>query len=414
MLLDRIAAPVEGTGAIHELRGGEDIVMLDDLAHQTSRLPDGARPFNLGGMPLQGRRQGQLFEISFDKGQTWQKSDSKILKTAWSLQNAGGKNKGWHSAVLPRGVSHPRHDPIPGNVGQSLYGKANPAAAAREDLTEAGEWPGAVGTLPDSDQAFFEHVAQQSGKVEMDDINFELLKAIREKESNVVAKEFELQGHTVLGRVEEGRFQISKGAGYNWQEGTVLEEFAYRMQTTQRLPFGFNYFHELREPNLLTRVTRVAGKVAQDNQTMFAQASKTVKDPLAPYGAGESWESVLKLEKKSGLMTQVEYEQAKLTIRSNPKAFVGGEARILTSAVDLKTIPAGYRIALLDNEGNELVHGMISGGNGIAYGARNNIIGGESFWSEINLADTFELRDGHFYVKSGKAPIGRGPYKIAV
>jgi len=414
MLLDRIAAPVEGTGAIHELGRGEDIVILDDLAHKTSQFPDGARPFNLGGMPLQGRRQGQLFEISFDKGQTWQKSDSKILQTAWSLQNAGGKNKGWHSTVLPRGVSHPRHDPIPGNFGQSLYGENSPAAAAREDLTEAGEWPGAVGTMPDSDQAFFAHVAQRDGNVEMDDINFELLKAIREKESYVAAKTFELQGHPVLGRVEGGIFKISKVGEDSWQEGTVLEEFAYRMQTTQRLPFGFNYFSELREPNPLTRVTSVAGKVAQDNRTMFAQASKTVKDPLALYGAGESWESVLKLEKKSGLMTQAEYEQVKLTIRSNSKAFVGGGARILTSASDLTTIPAGYRIALLDNEGNELVHGMISGGNGIAYGARNYVIGGESFWSEINLADTFESMDGRFYVRPGKASIGRRPYKIAV
>ncbi|MCQ4053558.1 AarF/UbiB family protein [Aeromonas sp. SG16] len=370
--------------------------------------------FTVGRKTLLGRRQGGLFEVSVDNGHTWKPSENIVFQTAWRLQNAGGKKQGWNSAVMPRGVDHPRHKPIARTVGRNSYGESAIGARARSDLTEAGEWPGAVGTMPGSDNAFFEHVDLKSGPVDIDNINSELLGLMREREPAVRSKPFEFGGKTLHGRVEDGIFLTSKDGGVTWRRGNVLKEFSYRTQTTDLLPFGLNYFKALKEADPLRRVSKVARKVARNNRIDAAQPRSRVNDPLALYGAGESWESVLKLERKCGLMTNAQYKEVKAVIKGNSHAFVGSNARILTSAEELQRIPAGYRIALLDDTGTELVHGMLSGGNGRAYSSKNYVLGGHEYWSEINMADAFNFVNGRFYIKSDTTPFGRKPYKIAV
>lgn len=378
---------------------------------EKSRAPS---PFAVGGKMYLGRRQGGIFQISVDNGKTWKPSENILFQTAWRLQNAGGKRQGWNSAVMPHGVDHPRHQPIPGTVGRKSYGKSVPGGLARKDLTEVGEWPGAVGMMPGGDDVFFEHVARKSGPVDMENINSELLGLMREREFNVRSNPFEFRGKTLRGRVNEGIFETSMDEGLTWSKGNVLKELAYRTQTTNLLQFGVNYFNALREADPLRRVSKVARKVARDNRIDAAQPTLKVKDPLALYGGGESWDSVLKLESKCGLMTKEEYKAVKKVVRGDSRAFVGGNARNLTRVEELQSIPAGYRIALLDDTGTKLVHGMLSGGNGRAYSSKNYVLGGHEYWSEINLADTFNFVDGRFYIKSDTTPFGIKAYKIAV
>lgn len=392
-----------------------ETIKLDAFIQQrSSEESRTSSSFTVGRKMFLGRRKAGRFEVSLDHGKTWQQSENIVFETAWSLQNAGGKTKGWNSAVMPRGVDHPRHKYIPSTVVKKNHGKSIPRELARKDLTEAGEWPGAVGTMPGSDQEFFEHVARKSTPVDMDDVNSELLALMREREFTIRSNPFEFRGETLRGRVEEGRFETSMDGGVTWSRGNVLKEFAYRTQTTNLLPFGLNYMKALREADPLRRVSKVARKVARNNRIDAAQPRSRVNDPLALYGAGESWESVLKLEKKCGLMTNAQYKEVKAVIKGNSHAFVGSNARILTSAEELQRIPAGYRIALLDDIGTELVHGMLSGGNGRAYSSKNYVFGGHEYWSEINMADTFNFVNGRFYIKSDTTPFGIKPYKIAV
>ncbi|MEB5889985.1 hypothetical protein [Enterobacter roggenkampii] len=313
-------------------------------------------------------------------------------------------SKGWGSAALPWGISHPRHKPIPGSVGRHTYGKTSAGSRPRNDRTDNGVWPGERGTMPGEDKEYFELAEQFPKGAQIDDINVELLDNMRRKEAALNKKQFNRNGVTKWGRIKNNSFEISKDNRATWKKGKIIDEFHFRMQTTKLLPFGINYFSELRRSDPLTRVAAVARKVAEDNTVAFSQASRMPRDPLAIYGGGESWDSVFKLEKKSGLMTQVQYNEVKEKMKSDRSIYVGDPAVPVMTMEQLKAIPAGYRIAIMDSANQVLVHAMISGGNGIAFGLKNSVIGGENFWSEIDLSEIFDLADGEFILKKGLKP----------
>ncbi len=98
----------------HAISQQEKELILDDNTKLINyHHPKSEHTFKVGNTELVGKRENGVFSISRDNGATWEASDSKSLLTAWSLQNAGGKNKAW--SLLRKLTGNERRDPIPGS-----------------------------------------------------------------------------------------------------------------------------------------------------------------------------------------------------------------------------------------------------------------------------------------------------------